>query len=142
MADWTIKIFVDDANGKTYFQPNLGGFTPGQALPTQQDDTVSWNNKTDDTHQPWPTDSNYNPIPDSTVRPPTTPPTPNYMYPLYMSDPIPPGQSSNPAYDILLQNSTLQDPKNGTIYYFCLSHPNEITERGTITVSSVPVIPQ
>lgn len=140
MSDWSIEIIVD-ANGKTWFQPDLGGFAPGDALPAQQDDLVSWKNKTNDTHQPWPTDSNYNPLPDSTVRPPSTtqpppPPEPNYMYPLYMSEPIPAGESSRPAYDVLLQNST-----NGTIYYCCLSHPKEITERGTIQVSSVPIIP-
>lgn len=136
MSDWSIKIIVD-ANGKTCFQPDLGGFAPGDALPAQQDDLVSWKNKTNDTHQPWPTDSNYNPLPDSTVRPPdtaqpTAPPQPNYMYPLYMSDPIPPGQSSRPAYDT---------SQIGTIYYCCLTHPAEPTERGTIQVSAVPNTP-
>ena len=46
-----------------------------------------------------------------------------------MSDPIPAGDSSRPAYD----TSQL-----GTINYYCLIHQTELTERGTIVVTAVP----
>jgi hypothetical protein len=118
MPDWSIKIVLDD-KGKTWFLPDLQG-GKGEPLNAQQDDLVSWNNTTEDTHQPWPTNDQYNPVDPSTV--PRGSAT-------YMSDPIPAGDSSRPAYD----TSQL-----GTIYYCCLIHQTELTERGTIIVSAVP----
>ena len=126
MPDWSIKI-VQTKNG-TAFQPDLQGYGPGAPLPAQQDDLVTWANTTNQTHQPSMTDSNYNPITPDPVRG-----TKNYM-----SDPIPPNQSSRPDWDVIgPSNSGDQD---WTIYYFCKLHPNEQSERGTIQASAVPTI--
>ena len=124
MPDWSIKI-VQTKNGAA-FQPDLQGYEPGAPLPAQQDDLVTWANTTDQTHQPWMTDSNYNPITPDPVRG-----TKNYM-----SDPIPPNQSSRPGWDVI--GPTNPSDQNWTIYYFCKVHPNEQSERGTIQASAVP----
>ena len=65
MPDWSIKI-IPSAHGAA-FVPDLHGAQPGDPLRTQQDDLVTWNNTTRDSHQPWPADANYNPLPDSVV---------------------------------------------------------------------------
>jgi plastocyanin len=120
MPDLSIKIVSAGARGKAAFVPDLQGAQAGDPLPAQQDDIVSWNNTTNRKHQPWPTDSNYTPVPDTQL--PRT--SPNYM-----SDPIPAGQSSRPGFDI---------PQTGTIYYCCKLHPKSKTERGTIVVTAAP----
>jgi hypothetical protein len=115
MPDWSIKI-VHEAGATT--------FEPAQQN-AWQDDLVTWNNTTDVTHQPWPTDQVYNPLPDSEV----TRGSANYL-----SDPIPPHQSSRPSYNV--QGSDLSPPPSSwTIYYCCKLHPNE---RGTIEATAVP----
>ena len=126
MPDWSIKI-VQTQKGAA-FQPDLQGYGPGSPLPAQQDDLVTWANTTGQTHQPSLTDSNYNPITPDPVRG-----TKNYM-----SDPIPPNQSSRPSWDV--SGPPASDPKaqSWTIYYFCKLHPNEQSERGTIQASAVP----
>jgi len=67
MPDWSIKIVSTDAGAA--FVPGLQGAKPGDPLQAQQDDLVTWNNTTDETHQPWPTDASDNPLPDSKVLP-------------------------------------------------------------------------
>src|SRR5437763_2386969 len=67
MADWSIKIVPAASGGGAAFQPDLQGYKPGQALPAQQDDLVTWNNTTNEAHQPWQTDSNYEPLSDAWV---------------------------------------------------------------------------
>src|SRR5687767_12604164 len=94
MADWSIKIVPATSGPGAAFQPDLQGYGPGDPLPAQQDDLVTWGNWTDDTHQPWPTDSDYNPLPETQVLPRGSA--------NYLSDPIPPGESSRPSYDVAL----------------------------------------
>lgn len=132
MPDWSIKI-VTNSSGKAAFVPDLKGAKPGSPLKAQQDDLVTWNNTTTQTHQPWPTDANYKPLPASQVTRGSA---------LYMSDPIPPGQSSRPDYDVA-QPSTTPAPQKWTVYYYCKKHPGETTERGTIQATVIPttVIP-
>lgn len=101
MPDWSIKIVPSDTGGGAKFDPPV--------LNAQQDDLVSWNNTTNDTHQ---------------IGLPNDPLT--GLAEDFVSDPIPADESSRPGYD----TATL-----GTINYYCLIHP---TERGTIIVSEVP----
>ncbi len=121
MADWSIKI-VSTKNG-VGFQPDLQGAKVGDPLQAQQDDLVSWNNTTNDTHQPWPTDSNYQPLFSENQA--------NANPDLYLSDPIPAGESSSPGYDVARPDGD-QGPQNWTVYYFCKLHPTAKSERGTI----------
>lgn len=124
MPDWSIKI-VTGNDGKETFTP--------ATLQAEQDDLVSWNNTTKQTHQPWPTDSNYNPLPPSQVKRGNA---------VYLSDPIPPGESSRPSYDVAQPpaGTTGQPPPTSwTVYYYCRKHPGEVTERGTIKAKVVPV---
>ncbi len=118
MPDWSIKIVPSGKSAA--FVPDLQGAEPGDPLQAQQDDLVTWNNTTKKTHQPWPTDSNYNPLPVSQVPRGSA---------NYLSDPIPPGESSRPSYDTAVV---------GTVYYCCLKHKSAKSERGTIIVSAVP----
>jgi hypothetical protein len=97
---WSIMItasgFVVDAFGQS-----------GSALNAQNGDVISWNNQTDQVHQPYQTDSSYNP---------TGP---------QLSDPIPAWKSSSPGY---IPDT---DTTPTTIYYYCKNHTNE---HGTINV--------
>ncbi len=123
MPDWSIRIVpVDPAKpaGDAAFQPQDAA--TGATLEAWDGDTVSWNNTTGTTHRPWPTDANYVPVP--AVDPPDA--TPGYM-----SDPIPPAQSSRPTYPVQLGNS----PTPILVHYCCLLHPNE---RGTIRIVPIP----
>lgn len=126
MADWSIKIVPAASGSGAAFQPDLQGYAPGAPLPAQQDDLVTWANTTGQTHQPSMTDSTYKPITPDPVRG-----TKNYM-----SDPIPPNQSSRPSWDVI--GPSRAGDQNWTIYYFCKLHPNEESERGTIQASAVP----
>ena len=126
MPDWSIKI-VQTQNGAA-FQPDLQGYGPGAPLPAQQDDLVTWANTTGQTHQPSLTDSNYNPITPDPVRGTKD----------YMSDPIPPNQSSRPSWDVSGPPASNPKAQSWTIDYFCKLHPNEQSERGTIQASAVP----
>ena len=126
MSDWSIKIVPATSGGGAAFEPDLQGYNPGDPLPAQQDDLVCWNNTTDQTHQPWKTDENYVPIPDSQA------PRGSKEY---LSDPIPPGQSSRPSYDVA---APAGKPDSWTVYYFCKLHQDVTSERGTIDATVVP----
>jgi hypothetical protein len=125
MPDWSIKIVPASSGGGAAFQPNIQGYQPGQPLIAQQDDLVSWNNTTKQTHQPWQTDATYTPIS----------PDPPRGSVNYLSDPIPPKQSSRPSYDLAPPKG---DPPSWTVYYYCKLHPTVESERGTIEVTAVP----
>jgi hypothetical protein len=123
--DWSVKI-VPAANptpsAPAAFQPDLMNSQPGDPLYVQDDDIVTWNNTTDDTHWPWPTDANFKPVAqDPVTKDPVT-------TDLKLSDPIEPNMSSRPSYNVL-------KPDGGTIYYCCWLHQEE---RGTIVVSAIP----
>ncbi|HEY6320050.1 MAG TPA: hypothetical protein VJA16_00645 [Thermoanaerobaculia bacterium] len=126
MPDWSIKIV--QAGSGAEFVPDLYGAKPGDPLKTQQDDLVTWNNTTNDPHQPWPSDANYNPLPDAQVLP--------RGGPSYLSDVIPAQGSSRPSYDVAQPAGTPQ-PSTWTVYYCCKLHPTVASERGTI-VGTVP----
>jgi hypothetical protein len=125
MADWSIKIVPASSGVGAAFQPDLQGYSQGDPLPAQQDDLVSWNNTTKQTHQPWKTDSTYTPISPDPVRGSKD----------YLSDPIPPKQSSRPSYDTA---PPAGNPDSWTVYYYCKLHPTVESERGTINVTAVP----
>ena len=118
MPDWTIRI-VPASSGQS------ASFSPG-AQQAQQDDLVCWNNTTHETHQPWPTDQNYKPLPG--VKRGSA---------AYLSDPIPPKGSSRPSYDVA-QPSGSPPPANWTVYYFCATHPDRKSERGRILAQETP----
>jgi hypothetical protein len=122
MPDWSIKISV--VAGNPAFVPDLIDAQPGTPLVAQVDDLVTWNNTTDQSHWPWPTDSSFNPLPDAQV---------SVQLGNYLSDSIPPGRSSRPSYDVNM-------PATGsTIYYCCKHHPQM---HGTITVTPIPSLQQ
>jgi hypothetical protein len=127
MPDWSIKIVPAATGDGAAFQPDVPGYNVGEALPAQQDDLVSWANTTDDTHQPWPTDSNYAPLSEAEVLPRGSA--------NYLSDPIPSGESSRPSYDVAQPSS---QPNSWIVYYFCKLHPTVTTERGTIEAAVPP----
>ena len=129
MADWSIKIIPAASGRGAAFQPDLQGYGPGDPLPAQEDDLVTWNNTTEDEHQPWPTDSNYSPLSEAVVLP--------RGGPNYLSDPIPAGNSSTPAYDVAQPNTT-PPPDSWTVYYYCKLHPMITSERGTIEATVPP----
>ena len=128
MADWSIKIVPAASGGGAAFQPDLQGYKPGQALPAQQDDLVTWNNTTNEAHQPWQTDSNYEPLSDAWVA--------QYPY-LYLCDEIPAQQPSTPEYDVAIPGG-VSAPTSWTVYYFCKVHPTRESERGTIAATQQP----
>jgi hypothetical protein len=137
MPDWSIKIVPASSGGGAAFQPSVRGAQPGDPLQAQQDDLVSWNNTTQDPHQPWQTDSKYQPLSTAWV---------NAHPDLYMSDPIPAQRSSSPGYDVAKPSTFVPQPGQKppppagqwTIYYFCKNHPNITSERGTIVASPPP----
>lgn len=110
MPDWSIKIVPSDTGGAAEFDPPV--------LNAQQDDLVSWNNTTNDTHQ---------------IGLPYDPHPLTGLVEDFVSDPIPPDQSSRPGYDTAPNAASTDFPV--TITYYCLKHP---LERGTIIVSAVP----
>lgn len=127
MADWSIKIVPATSGSGAAFQPDVPGYNSGDPLPAQEDDLVSWNNTTHDTHQPWPTDSSYNPLSEAEVLPRGSV--------NYLSDPIPGGEPSTPAYNVSAPSSA---PPTWTVYYYCKLHPTITSERGTIEATVLP----
>jgi hypothetical protein len=116
MADWLVNI-VEEVNGQAKFVVGLPGCQQGQPLQADQDDLVSWYNQTNDSHQIWQTDSDYNPLGQSAL--------PGL---------VKPGQPSN-TYDCA-QPAWL--PASWTIYYYCSLHPHNELERGSIQVAALP----
>jgi hypothetical protein len=127
MPDWSIKIVPDKPGSGAAFVPDLAGAKPGDALKCMADDLVTWNNTTDDEHQPWPADETYTALPPDQVLP--------RGGPNYLSDIIPAGDSSRPSYDVA-QPSGNPPPSPWTVYYICALHPYVESERGTIIGNS------
>jgi hypothetical protein len=113
--DWSITIVPSGSSAA--FQPQNG--SPGQPQRAENADLISWNNRTGETHQPWPATEDYEPLPDSQVQKGTA---------VYLSDEIEAWSSSSPAY-------LCTAPPMGvtTIYYVCKFHPEE---QGQIKVSA------
>lgn len=118
MANWIIEIVPPGSKGKAGFLPPLAGDKPGDPLQAQQNDVVTWYNRTKKTHQPWPLGPDGKPVPDG---PNMKPGKPNYM-----SDPIPPGQASSLFFALA---------NVGTLKYCCKDHPKEL---GSIIVTAMP----
>jgi hypothetical protein len=116
MADWLVNI-VSSKTGEAEFIVGFPGAQQGQPLQADQDDNVSWYNQTNDVHQPWQTNSSYQPLNQSNL-----------------SDAIPAGQPSD-FYDCAQPGG---NPQSWTIYYYCKQHPNNPKERGSIIVSALP----
>lgn len=126
MPDWSIKIVPAPTGGGAAFQPDIPGSNPGDPLSAQQNDLVSWNNTTKQAHQPWQTDSNYQPLSEAWI---------DSHAALYMSDSVPGGRPSSPAYNVSLpgdQAANAPAVTSWTVYYFCKLHPTVASERGTI----------
>jgi hypothetical protein len=109
MPTWSIKI-VSNGGVTSFDPPNLDAM---------QDDCVSWNNTTDEPHQPWQLQSKDGPPVPFTNRFATN----------YLADVIAPEDSSRPAYNVTLPTS----PATWPIYYYCNEHPDRASERGSIT---------
>jgi hypothetical protein len=121
MPDWSMKIVAGDGPVAT-FVADRPDVEPGAPLPAGKDDLVTWNNMTEDTHQPWPANPDFTPLPVSSV-------TRESKY--YLSDPILPGGSSRPSWkvpDTAPPPGTKAYPPPGnvcTLFYCCLLHPKE-----------------
>ena len=116
MADWLVNIVLD-GQGRANFVVGLPGSKQGQPLQADQDDLVSWSNQTNDQHQLWETDSNYNPLGQSS-----------------MPGLVKAGQSSD-TYDCA---QPVWQPASWTVYYYCNLHPHNPLERGSIQVAALP----
>ncbi|HEY2094017.1 MAG TPA: hypothetical protein VGJ81_19250 [Thermoanaerobaculia bacterium] len=130
MPDWSIKIVPSSTGDGAAFLPDLQGKKPGDPLETLADDLVTWNNTTEDEHQPWPADDTYTALPNDQVLP--------RGGPNYLSDIIPAGGSSRPSYDVAQPAGPDPDnpPPTWTVYYICALHPYVESERGTIKGSA------
>jgi hypothetical protein len=131
MAVWIVKIEPGANPGDpAVFVPQLQPAGAGGLL-AEKNDVVSWSNKTDDTHEPWPTDENYTPLTDAQIG--------EGGSPNYLSDEIDPGHSSRPSW--VVRKLAFPGPPpppppvgNGaTIYYCCKLHPQE---RGKIIITN------
>lgn len=109
--DWSIKI-VPAASG------SIAEFTP-DPLQAENADLVSWNNRTAESHWPWPADSAFTPMSEEDAT----------KIENWLSTEIPPWESSTPAY-------VCPDLEKGctqkTLYYVCRLHPEE---HGTIDLT-------
>jgi len=94
---WSITINASSP----YFVADVYGTDPGDPLQAENNDVISWNNQTDDEHQPYQTDENYNP----------TGPA--------LCDVIAAYQSSFPGFVPNGYTATT------TIYYYCQKHTDE-----------------
>ena len=131
MPDWMINIVSLDSGEGAFV---VDGLEQGQPLAAQRDDLVHWYNQTNDDHQPWKTDANYNPCAASDLSEliPAGQPSNNWdcLPPQVVNDPcspsIDPGNPNNPP-----------DPPTWTIYYYCNRHPDNEQERGSINIAAI-----
>src|SRR4051812_15986265 len=119
MPVWSIIIEPGAAGAPARFVADVATVPAGDPLPVFSGDGVSWNNKTGQVHQPWPTDSNNVMLPATTVG--------SSGDPNYLSDPIPIHRSSTPRWTAAPSPVT-----NNTIFYCCKIHPQE---RGKIVIT-------
>jgi hypothetical protein len=119
MALWSIKIVAgDNAGDPPKFGPQLQEGGP-DCLLAQAGDSISWNNTTTESQQPWPTDDDFNPLPPDKVGPRGQPKS------NYLSDEIPPSHSSRPSW--------IAFGAAGTVIKYC-SLPNPLAQ-GVITIT-------
>jgi hypothetical protein len=108
--DWSIKIVPAASSDLAEFTPN--------PLQAQNSDLVSWNNRTGESHWPWPADSSFTPMSEEDAKKQEN----------WLSTEIPPWESSTPAYLC----PDLVDCSQQTLYYVCKLHPEE---HGTIELT-------
>jgi len=124
MPLWSIKIEPNPAqiaNQPGRFVPDVVGSEGEVPLKVLKGDLVSWNNETDVTHQPWPTDENNNMLPANTVG--------TSGSAKYLADQIPANASSSPSWKVI---EILSGDQKNTIYYCCKEHP---LERGRMQIT-------
>jgi hypothetical protein len=129
MPDWSIKIGPPGAKAPTLavFTPDVYGQKPNDpVLHASDGDLVTWNNTTGDTHQPWPADANFDPLPDAQV---------SMANGNYLSDPIPAGFSSSPSYNVVLPTT----PGN-ILNYCCKLHKGEHGQIGPQPTPAGPTV--
>jgi hypothetical protein len=133
MPNWSIKIVPAAqpmAEVPAAFVPDRrdvdgNPLPPGAPLTAQADDSVHWNNTTNEDYWPWPVDYYGNPLPDNQV---------SNQFGNYLSDRIPAGgpagRPSRPNYNVPIV------PFSGTtINYCCKLHPKVL---GQIKVNRNP----
>ncbi len=116
--DWSIKITPPTSGTLAVFTPDLLGAQPGQSLPAENADIISWNNRTSEPHWPWPLGSDGQPLSEEDAK----------VQGLYLCDEIPEWESSSPGY-VTIAPAT----GSATINYICKIHPKET---GSIVVSA------
>jgi hypothetical protein len=128
MTTWLINIEEgEDEGDPAAFVPQLQA---GPDLLAKLGDLVSWSNRTDDVHEPWPTDQNFTPLTDAQVGP--------HGSQNYLSDEINPNHSSRPSWFVRKLKFPPAPPPpppvgdGNTIYYCCKLHPEE---RGKIIIT-------
>jgi len=122
MPVWSIKIVATPSGQPAAFQPDLPGAKPGDPLNVLSGDLVTWNNTTDETYQPWPTDSSGNLLQEEPNGPVGPRGSANYL-----SDPIPGNAASRPSWNVVQIISG-----QNTIYY-CIKTLPQV--RGTIEIT-------
>jgi hypothetical protein len=128
MTVWIVSIEEGDKPGDpAKFVPQLQRHG-ADGLRAASGDAVSWANRTDDVHEPWPTDQNYVPLSEAQVGP--------HGSTSYLSDEINPGRSSRPSWIVPKLTPPPPPPVivyGNTVYYCCKLHPQE---RSKITITS------
>jgi plastocyanin len=128
MAVWSIKIVPGKKPGApATFVPQLQQPKPGSnpypdGLYADPGDAVSWDNTSGrEPYHPWPADQNYKPlqIPPAGI----------------LSNEIPAGESSRPAYVVVTPPINNTTYTTYTIYYICKLHPGM---HGKITATIQP----
>jgi hypothetical protein len=121
MTVWIVSIEEGKNPGDpAKFVPQLQA-PSADGLRAAQGDLVSWSNRTDDVHEPWPADQNYTPLTDAQVGPTGSP--------NYLSDEINPGHASRPSW--MVTATAIGGGK--TVFYCCKLHPRE---HGKVTITS------
>jgi hypothetical protein len=115
--DWSIKI-TPGAGSLAVFTPDLLGVQPGDPLQAGNADIISWNNRTDDAHWPWPLGSDGQPLSEQDAK----------VQGVYLATETPAWQPSTPGYV-----TTAPATGTTTINYICKLHPQE---HGSIIVSN------
>jgi hypothetical protein len=124
------SIKIVRRKGTIGFEPDIPGSQPGDPLEVDRGEGVTWNNRTNQPHWPWPIDAQGNLLSEADA----------FARNLYLCDRIPARQVSVPIFDVNPDFSPQQPPPPPlpnvpppTINYVCRLHQQE---RGSIVVSN------